>query len=164
MHGNSLQYVKLSEHASGLIRGSAGAAGYDLAAAHPVVVPSFGRALVKTDLAVKMPPGLYGRVAPRSGLALKNFIDVGAGVVDPDYRGNLGVILFNFGCDPFRVKRGDRIAQLVLERYESPPILEVDSLDSTDRGDAGYGSTGVGNWPSALWEGFSSGDLKESFV
>jgi dUTP pyrophosphatase len=90
-------YVKrLSEFAQLPKRGSAGAAGYDLFAAHDCVVPAKGKFLVPTDLSIALPEGTYGRVAPRSGLAVKHFIDTGAGVVDCDYRGPLGVVLFNF--------------------------------------------------------------------
>ena len=82
-------------------------------------------------------------LAPRSGLALKNFIDTGAGVVDYDYRGNVGVILFNHGESDFEVKRGDRIAQLILERICMADAVEVDELSETVRGAGGFGSTGV---------------------
>lgn len=92
--------------------------------------------LVKTDLAIKVPEGSYGRIAPRSGLAVKNFIDVGAGVVDRDYRGNVGVVLFNFGKEAFEIKKGDKIAQLILERIiETEECEELDSLDETERGE-----------------------------
>ncbi|KXZ41934.1 hypothetical protein GPECTOR_240g576 [Gonium pectorale] len=134
---------KLSPNATLPKRGSAGAAGYDLASAEEKVVPARGKALIKTDLAIRVPPGTYGRVAPRSGLAVKNFIDTGAGVVDEDYRGNVGVLLFNHSDEDFVVKMGDRIAQLVLERITTPDVEEVEELDSTQRGAAGYGSTGV---------------------
>lgn len=96
-----------------------------------------------TDLAVEVPAGCYGRVAPRSGLAAKHHIDVGAGVIDEDYRGNVGVVLFNHGAEPFVVQRGDRIAQLICERCVLPELLEVDSLDETQRGAGGFGSTGT---------------------
>ena len=89
------------------------------------------------------PEGTYGRVAPRSGLALKHSIDVGAGVIDADYRGEVGVILFNFGTKDFEIKEGDRIAQLVLEKIELSEVLEVQELDETVRGEGGFGSTGV---------------------
>ena len=82
-------------------------------------------------------------LAPRSGLAHKNFIDVGAGVIDYDYRGNVGVILFNHSEIDFEVKRGDRIAQLILEKISMANALEVDDLDDTARGAGGFGSTGV---------------------
>jgi dUTP pyrophosphatase len=74
------------------------------------------KAIVKTDIQIALPSGCYGRVAPRSGLAAKHFIDVGAGVIDEDYRRNVGVILFNFGKEKFKVKKGDPIAQLICER------------------------------------------------
>jgi len=97
---------------------------------------------VPTDLSIAVPEGTYGRVAPRSGLAVKHFLDVGAGVVDADYRGPLGVVLFNFGKEDYQVREGDRIAQLVLERIVTPDVLEVESLDDTQRGEGGFGSTG----------------------
>jgi dUTP pyrophosphatase len=80
--------------------------------------------------------------APRSGLALKNFIDVGAGVIDCDYRGAVGVLLFNFSDEPFKVRTGDRIAQLIIERISTPEVVIVDELPSTGRGAGGFGSTG----------------------
>lgn len=100
------------------------------------------KTLVKTDIQIALPSGCYGRVAPRSGLAAKHFIDVGAGVIDEDYRGNLGVVLFNFGKEKFEVKKGDRIAQLICERIFYPEIEEVQVLDDTERGAGGFGSTG----------------------
>ena len=90
------------------IRGTAGAAGYDLAAAQAAVVPAHGKVLVKTGLSMALPPGCYDRIAPRSGLALKYFIDVGAGVINADYRGELGIILFNIGSEGFAVNMGIR--------------------------------------------------------
>jgi dUTP pyrophosphatase len=82
--------------------------------------------------------------APRSGLAWKHSIDVGAGVIDADYRGPLGVILFNHSDQDFAVKAGDRIAQLILEVIVTPEVVEVEDLESTIRGSGGFGSTGVG--------------------
>ncbi len=138
----SLRVKRLSEHAVLPSRATAGSAGYDLSAAQATLVPRHGRALVPTDLAVAVPPGHYARVAPRSGLALKFFLDVGAGVVDADYRGPLGVVLFNHSTDDYHVKQGERIAQLILEQISTPPVVEVDQLDDTDRGAGGFGSTG----------------------
>ncbi len=82
-------------------------------------------------------------VAPRSGLAHKHSIDVGAGVIDYDYRGNVGVILFNFSDKDFQISPGDRIAQLILERISMASVVEVADLDDTTRGAGGFGSTGV---------------------
>ena len=98
---------------------------------------------MQIGLAISFPAGLYARIAPRSGLALKKLIDVGAGVVDGDYHGEVGVILFNHGDQDFQVKMGDRIAQLILEKIDTPPVEEVQGHDSTVRGTSGFGNTGV---------------------
>jgi len=111
-----------------------------------VVVPAKGKALIPTGLAMAIPIGNYGRIAPRSGLAAKNFIDVGAGVIDADYRGEVKVLLFNFGEADFKVQPGDRVAQLIIEKYTRTEIEEVADgadLESTERGEGGFGSTGV---------------------
>ncbi|XP_001988619.2 deoxyuridine 5'-triphosphate nucleotidohydrolase [Drosophila grimshawi] len=142
-----LRFAKLTEHALEPLRGSKRAAGLDLRSAYDLVVPARGKAIVKTDLQVQVPEGSYGRVAPRSGLAVKNFIDVGAGVVDEDYRGNLGVVLFNHSDADFEVKRGDRIAQFICERIFYPDLEQVDKLEDTERGEAGFGSTGIKELP-----------------
>ena len=117
--------------------------GYDLCSAYDCSIPARGKGLVKTDISVAIPQNTYARIAPRSGLALKNFIDVGAGVVDYDYRGPVGVVLFNHGDVDFEIKRGDRIAQLILERISMADIVEVTELAETERGAGGFGSTGV---------------------
>ncbi|KAB2030048.1 hypothetical protein ES319_D05G204400v1 [Gossypium barbadense] len=144
-HGSAslLKVKKLSEKAVLPSRGSPLAAGYDLSSATDTKVPARGKALIPTDLSIAIPEGTYGRVAPRSGLAWKHSIDVGAGVIDADYRGPLGVILFNHSDVDFEVKVGDRIAQLIIEKIMTPDVLEVDDLDSTTRGAGGFGSTGV---------------------
>jgi dUTP pyrophosphatase len=136
---------KLSPLAVLPVRGSAGAAGYDLSSAKDTVVPARGKALVPTDLSIALPPGVYGRISPRSSLAWKNSIDVGAGVIDEDYRGAVGVILFNHSDVDFVIKTGDRIAQLILERIAIAEVEDVGdaALDETLRGAGGYGSTGV---------------------
>uniref|UniRef100_A0A8C6C0C2 Deoxyuridine 5'-triphosphate nucleotidohydrolase n=1 Tax=Monodon monoceros TaxID=40151 RepID=A0A8C6C0C2_MONMO len=121
---------------------SAPRAMYDLYSACDYTVPPMEKALVKTDIQIALPNGCYGRVAPRSGLAAKHFIDVGAGVIDEDYRGNVGVVLFNFGKEKFDVEKGDRIARLICERIFYPEIEEVQVLDNTERGSGGFGSTG----------------------
>ncbi|NWY55063.1 DUT protein, partial [Chionis minor] len=137
-----LRFTKLTENAFAPSRGSARAAGYDLYSAYDCVIPPMEKAVVKTDIQIALPSGCYGRVAPRSGLAAKHFIDVGAGVIDEDYRGNVGVVLFNFGKETFEVKKGDRIAQLICERICYPELEEVQALDDTERGKDGFGSTG----------------------
>ena len=139
----SLGVKKLCYDAIVPTRGSDGAVGYDLYSSEDAVVPcQAGRALVGTGITVVLPPGVYGRVAPRSGLAVKHCINVGAGVIDPDYTGEIKVVLFNHGENDFEIKKGDRIAQLILERCETPPIEEISIIEDTDRGDGGFGSTG----------------------
>jgi len=139
----AMRVRKLSPSASLPIRGSEDAAGFDLAAAEATVVKAGGKAIVKTGLSIAIPWGTYARVAPRSGLAAKRMIQVGAGVVDYDYRGEVGVVLFNHGEEDFEVVVGDRVAQLVLEEISMAPCMEVESLDETTRGAGGFGSTGV---------------------
>lgn len=141
--GAFLQVKFLSENATMPIRGSAESAGFDLSSAVDTVIHAGKRGVVSTDLAIACPLGTYGRVAPRSGLAVKKFIDVGAGVIDSDYRGNVGVVLFNFGEEDFVVNKGDRVAQLILERISMIPASKVAELDDTIRGKGGFGSTGV---------------------
>jgi dUTP pyrophosphatase len=136
-------FFRLSEFAVIPTRGSPGSAGYDLSSAEAVVVPARGKAICPTDLSIACPPGTYGRIAPRSGLAWKNHIDVGAGVIDADYRGNVGVVLFNHSENDLKVEVGDRVAQLILERIEFAEVEEVQELDDTQRGTGGFGSTGM---------------------
>jgi len=90
-----------------------------------------------------IPSGHYGRIAPRSGLAYKSMIDIGAGVIDSDYRGEVKVLMINSSNVEFQVTKGMRIAQLILERASTPDIIEVGSLDETERSNGGFGSTGL---------------------
>ncbi|KAG8389941.1 hypothetical protein BUALT_Bualt01G0031500 [Buddleja alternifolia] len=138
-----LRVKRLSEKAILPSRASPLSAGYDLSSAAETKVPARGKALIPTDLSIAVPEGTYARIAPRSGLAWKHSIDVGAGVIDADYRGSVGVILFNYSDVDFEVKPGDRIAQLIIERIITPEVTEVDDLDSTVRGLGGFGSTGA---------------------
>jgi dUTP pyrophosphatase len=137
-----LRVKRLSDDATLPSRGSTGAVGYDLACTRDFVLDARSHTLVPTGLGFQLPSGVYGRVAPRSGLAVKHGIHIGAGVVDPDYTGEVKVAMFNLGSQPVGFKRGDRIAQLILERCEVPDVLEVDTLVSTRRGEHGFGSTG----------------------
>lgn len=141
-----LRVKRLSDKAVLPTRGSEFSAGYDLSSAETKVLAAGQRAIVKTDLSIACPPGTYGRVAPRSGLTVKFGIHVGAGVVDADYRGPLGVVLFNLGDKDFEIKEGDRIAQLILEEIKMVPVVDVGEaeLDATERGAGGFGSTGAG--------------------
>lgn len=137
-----LYYVRKTDNAIAPERKSSGAAGYDLYSAKSAVVPAKGKGKISTDLSVKTPPGTYGRIAPRSGLA-NEMIDIGGGVVDGDYTGIVNIIVYNFSDDDFIVKKGDRIAQLVLEQIATPIAEEVKELPLTKRGEGGFGSTGV---------------------
>lgn len=125
---------------------SEGAAGMDLHAAvlEPVVVPPGQTAFVPTGLAVAIPQGYEGQVRARSGLALKHglFVLNSPGTIDSDYRGEIGVIVANFGPEPFRVERGDRIAQLVIARVARAVWVEDEGLSSTARDGGGFGHTG----------------------
>ena len=133
----------LCESAKPPVRASAGAAGYDLFSSSDTLLAPRGRALAETGIAVAVPAGCYGRVAPRSGLALRHGVATGAGVIDSDYRGPLRVLLFNHSDDEVRLPAGTRIAQLVLERVATPPVRVVSELSATARGADGFGSTGL---------------------
>lgn len=132
----------LSSQAIPPARQTPGAAGYDLHASEACIVPPKSRMLVKTDIAVMLPKTTYGRIAPRSGMSVKG-IDVAAGVVDSDYRGEVKVLLANTSDAPFIVGLGDRIAQLIITNIVCCPVRCSETLDSTDRGSGGFGSTGV---------------------
>ena len=138
----ALRFTKITENGYAPTKGSIHAAGYDLHSAYNYVIPAKGKQCCSTDLKIAVPEGCYGRISPRSGLTHNNFIDVGAGVIDYDYRGNVGVILFNFSENEFIVNKGDRIAQLICEKICYPKI-EVDMLDDSIRGEKGFGSSGL---------------------
>ena len=123
-------------------RGSEFAVGLDLQAGEAAVIDPRKRQLIKTGFAVQLPDGHYGRIAPRSGLAYKHGIDVLAGVIDIDYRGDVGVIILNTSDQPFTINVGDKIAQLIVEACSYPDVKEVEDLPETMRGQGGYGSTG----------------------
>jgi dUTP pyrophosphatase len=137
-------------HASGLplpIYATAGSAGADVVAAvaKPLVLPPGARVAIPTGFAVALPSGWELQVRPRSGLALRDGVTVAnaPGTIDSDYRGEIKVILVNLGGEPYEVKRGDRIAQLVLAPVRQAAFVETHALADTERGDGGFGSTGV---------------------
>jgi dUTP pyrophosphatase len=125
-----------------------GSAGMDLRAAvaedAPITLAPGARILAPTGLKIALEPGWEAQVRPRSGLALKHGITClnSPGTIDSDYRGEVGVILINHGSEPFVIKRGERIAQMVIARHAQAVIAEVESLDETVRGAGGFGSTG----------------------
>ena len=124
-----------------------GSSGMDLRAAvdDQVVIKPLETVLIPTNLAVEIPEGYEGQVRPRSGLAAKNFVTIlnTPGTIDSDYRGEIKVILTNFGKEDFIVNRGDRIAQLVITKVEKANVVEVQELNSTERNEGGFGHTGI---------------------
>ncbi len=143
--------VERLAHADGLLLPAyetGGSAGMDLRAALaeevPLTLAPGARALVPTGLRIALEPGYEAQVRPRSGLALKHGLTClnAPGTIDSDYRGEVGVILINHGQEPFVIRRGDRIAQLVIARYEQATLVEVEAVDETARGTGGFGSTG----------------------
>ena len=139
--------VKRLPHSEGLelpAYATDGAAGMDVVAAEDVDLAPGARHAVATGLAVAIPPGFEIQVRPRSGLALKHGVTVPntPGTIDSDYRGELKVIMINLGAEPFAIRRGDRIAQLVLAPVVRASWLPVEELDETVRGEGGFGSTG----------------------
>lgn len=117
-------------------------AGYDLYAAESKIIPSGTRELISTGISIQVPKGTYGRIAPRSGLSWKHSIDVGAGVIDRNYRGEVKILLINNGNKDFEVNEGTRVAQLILESIVHANVVAVKDLPETSRGSGGFGSTG----------------------
>lgn len=136
-------YIKLlDKQASAPTRATEGSAGWDIYCIESVDIPSGRRAILPTGLAMKVAPGWYGRIAPRSGLGAKHGYNVHAGVIDSDYRGEVKVALINHGDDTLEFRAGDRIAQLIIERCSTGDLVVVNELDATGRGTGGLGSTG----------------------
>lgn len=125
---------------------TAGSAGMDLSADvdGEIVIPPMGRALIPTGIALSMPQGVEGQVRPRSGLAIRHGVTClnAPGTIDSDYRGEVCVILANFGAEPFPVRRGDRVAQIVFSRTLRARLEVVEELEGTRRGEGGFGHTG----------------------
>ena len=139
---NTIKVKKLHENAKIPIRANATAAGMDLFTPEPFDIDGQSMKMVRTGFAISMPHDVYGRLAPRSGLTVKKNIDVRAGVVDSDYRGEVVVVLQNMGKEPQRFQAGDKIAQLILEKISDAKVTEWSTeLDDTCRGEDGFGST-----------------------
>ena len=119
-----------------------GDAGADLCSDTDTVIPARGKMLVSTGIRLALPDGYVGLIWPRSGMAVKHGIDSGAGVIDSQYRGEVKVLLFNHSDGEHFIKKGDRIAQLLVQKIETVEFLPVDNLDSTERASSGFGSTG----------------------
>ena len=141
----TIRFQKLNPQATIPTQVHPGDAGMDLVSIEAAEIVPGGRRLVHTGLAVEIPVGFEGQVRPRSGLALKNGVTVlnAPGTIDAGYRGEIGVVLANFGEDTFKVEPGMRIAQLVIAAVASVTVEVSDTLSSSERGAGGYGSTGV---------------------
>ena len=137
---------KMDPQAKVPTKGSVGSAGWDLYSFENKTIPPQSSAVFSTKIRVAMPPGTYGRIAPRSGLSVKHNLDVGAGVIDGDYQGEILVLLRNTGKNKYYVQAGDKIAQLILTKYYDTDLKVVGSVKdlfgSTKRGSDGFGSTG----------------------
>ena len=140
---DKLYVRKITSFATVPTKGTSESAGYDLYSAYAYIIEPWKRIIVQTDLQIAVPNGTYGRIVSRSGLSAKYGLHVGAGVIDPDYRGNVGVVLFNFGNQSYDIKKGERIAQLICEKIKLPQIEVVESFTETIRGAEGFGSTGI---------------------
>ena len=136
-----IRVVRLTENAIIPTRGSTRTAGLDLYTAYDITVTARGSISVVTDLQIHVPEGYYGRIAPRSGLALHHHIDIGGGVIVEDYRGNVAVILFNHSDKLFVINHGDRVAQLICEEVYYPVLEEVSAGNATELGDDVVGAT-----------------------
>lgn len=142
---DTLKVVRIHQHAKLPEKNNITDAGYDLSSCECITIEPLTRAMVRTGLVINVPKGTYGRIAPRSGLALKYGIDVLAGVVDTGYIGEVKVILFNTGDTCFNIKEGDRIAQLIVEKISYPSMIEyhdISDLESSSRGTLSFGSSG----------------------
>ena len=142
----TIQIVNQSDHPLPAYESTA-SAGMDLRAQldSPIVLESLERGIVKTGLLIELPVGVEAQVRPRSGLAIKKGVTVlnAPGTIDADYRGEIGVILINLSNEPFTINHGDRIAQLVIAKHESITWKSAEKLSDSDRGTAGFGSTGI---------------------
>ena len=139
---NTLRFKQLDQRAVLPKRGSALAAGLDVCSIEEINLGPKQRVMARTGLAVAIPHGFYGRVAPRSGLAAKNGLDVLAGVIDSDYRGEVCCLLYNTGDETISLPAGSKICQLIVEQIITPESEWVTDLDETARGAGGFGSTG----------------------
>lgn len=141
-HGNELRFKKLDERAVLPARGSASAAGLDLHCIEDLTIPPRDRIVARTGLAVAIQDGYYGRVAPRSGLAVKKGLDVLAGVIDADYRGEILCALYNTSDELIELPAQSKICQLIIEKIITPEAVWAEDLTETARGAGGFGSTG----------------------
>jgi dUTP pyrophosphatase len=137
-----LSFKKLDDRATLPTRGSVLSAGLDLCSIEDLTIEPKQRQLAPTGLAVAIPEGYYGRIAPRSGLALRKGLDVLSGVIDADYRGEIGCLLYNTGDETINLPAQSKICQLIIEKIITPEPVWANEMDETDRGSGGFGSTG----------------------
>lgn len=143
---NKIKFFKSDPNAIKPVKGTPGSVGWDIFSIENVILDPRERKAIRTGIKLELPKGTYGRLAPRSGMALKACVDVMGGVIDPDYTGEVKVILCNNSKDIYIVGSGDKIAQLIIEQYmdcEAEFSENSDKLASTSRGDNGFGSTGI---------------------
>ena len=138
-----LRFIRTTENAFQPSKTTQKAAGFDLHSAEDFIIPSKNKGLISTDLMIQLPKNTYGRIAPRSGLAWSKFIDIGGGVIDEDYTGIIKIIIYNHGDKEFKGCKGDRIAQLIVEKIQHPILQECFvKFEETERGEKGFGSSG----------------------
>lgn len=138
----TIPFQRLSDKAKVPSQATFSDAGYDLCATEEYILKPWERKLFKTNISAAIPHGYYGRIAPRSGLAYKHGIDILAGVIDSGYRGDIGIVVINFGHEDFPVHEGDKIAQFIIERCHYVQREEADVLPESQRGEGGRESTG----------------------
>jgi dUTP pyrophosphatase len=138
-----LKVKRSTEKAKIPTKGSKDVAEHDLYSIEEKTISKESQELISTGIHISIPKGTYARIAPRSRLATRNMIGIGAGVIDEDYQGEVKVLIFNHGHQDFHVKEGDRIAQFILEKIKDIEVIEVEKLDNTYRGNQGFGSSGT---------------------
>jgi dUTP pyrophosphatase len=141
-YNHSIHFKKLDKNAIAPSKANHTDAGYDLYALEDCIIPSQNRLMIKTGISMAIPDGYVGLIWPRSGLAVKHGLDTMAGVVDSGYRGEVCVVLQNHGYEPYNVKAGDRIAQILFQSILSVQMIETEELNNSDRGQSGFGSSG----------------------
>lgn len=142
---NKLYIKKLSSNSVVPTKGSAEAAGYDLYAhmdTLTLVIKPYTSVLVFTGIAMKIPYGYYGRIAPRSGFSVRTGLMINAGVIDSDYRGEIKILFQNFSDKYITINNGEKVAQIIIEKIAHCDVVEVTDIDTTSRGTNGFGSTG----------------------
>ena len=135
----NLKFVKLSSNIKTPSKSTKFAVGLDIHSPATYIISAKDQAIIPTGLRIQIPPGHYGHLCSKSGLAMQHHVHVRAGIIDPDYTGEVKVLLLNLGHKPFQVSSGDAIAQLILEKVSTPILQRVDTLPSTNRGDRGCG-------------------------